>query len=892
MAVSTPRHRVPRRERRVLLARLGSAGLVASALGGLIAISPIQSAVDAAPAASSPLRVSWTGDASSAAAYQPIRDTSSPHYTEFDELAVTVSQTAGIIDQAIRVNVTGFAGTRSSNEFGANVMNYLQAMQCWGPDPLAADFVETCQWGGRYAPNNGLGNLVYFDNVLRVAPVDMDTAHPTTWDVPFRTVDGQEISGKNQLISGAPKYELLNFFSPATTNEVTSARIGDDGNGAFDFETQSSDQAPQLGCGSTGHLRCWLVLVPRGTVFGGDGEACSSILDPANGYEPYPYGRPNSVQGGSPVNPHCDYWDNRINVPLDFTPTGQTCPPGSPEERVIGSQLMVGAMSSWQPVLCQAIETTFSFSTNPDSVARAQLLERTANSPVVGYTGFPLSSGELGTQDERDLFAKTDMAYAPVAISGVVVAFNAEFSLGRQEQLVLSPRLLAKILTQSYVFTVPSNTSDRQKNYAHLPEFNRRYTLFNQDPEFQALNPNWRQFTLNPAIVLPGPAGADAIRQVWRWILADRDAVAFLNGQADGYGPGGVGGMTVNPYYLPKNDPNAKVPWYLDAQKNYIEDPVERLVGMTNLDGSPQRLSETVLDSFPRNDESVVPLRLGVEKTRFDSIQFAPFTENLVSGARQAFRADPNSKTVWDPNKLNAAGEIGDWISSGAQMPGQRFMIAITDSPSAHRYGLSVASLRVPNTTSAVAPDEAGMAAALSGLRATSLDAVKQVDPGAVPSNGYPLTVVTYAGVNMTKATEAQRTTATKMLIAVLLLGQDQGVQLGQLPVGYLPLTETLLNQGAAAAKLVNDYVLPQPTPTPSGYAQDDYDDSYEIPGEDGGLGGADPDVTPGADTIQEDRTAAASAEAVARSGLAISLGVGVAGFLVAPLLFRGRGLF
>ncbi|MFK9943426.1 hypothetical protein ACJENI_24805, partial [Escherichia coli] len=25
--------------------------------------------------------------------------------------------------------------------------NYLQLMQCWGDDPLAADFAETCQFG-------------------------------------------------------------------------------------------------------------------------------------------------------------------------------------------------------------------------------------------------------------------------------------------------------------------------------------------------------------------------------------------------------------------------------------------------------------------------------------------------------------------------------------------------------------------------------------------------------------------------------------------------------------------------------------------------------------------------------------------------------------------------
>lgn len=896
MAVSNPRGTSRSTHPRMVAVRIASATLVAVAIGGLVAIGPLQQpSADAAASGSSALSVKWVSDNSSAQAVQPTRDASSPHYNEFKKIAISVSQTSGIIDQAIRVSVTGFAGTRSSTQSGAaatNAMNYLQAMQCWGTDPSAADFSHTCLWGARaLTENNGLGDSVIPDNALRVGPLDLDPAHPTTHDVPFLTVGGVTVSGKPHLTaSGVSQYDILDYFGPSTTNEVTSARVGDTGNGFFDFETQTSKQAPQMGCGTPEHLRCWLVVVPRGTVFGGDGEQCSGIREPANNFALYTVDRPNSIQGGSPVNDLCDYWKNRIVVPLDFAPTGSTCVVGSSEVRVIGSQLMVSAMSSWQPSLCTTVKSTFSFSTNPDSVARAQLIETGVTTPNIAYSGYPVSAGELLTDGERQVLSKTKLRYAPVAISSVVIAFNAEFDGGRQEHLNISPRLMAKLLTQSYTFTVPQSVSEPTKQVAQLPGVNRKYHYLSDDPDFQAMNPtNYKQFTSDPAIVLPGPAGADAIRQVWRWILADKDAVAFLNGAAD------PSGMTINPYYLPKGDPGAVVPWYLDSANNYLETPVQRNVGLTNLDGSPKKLTLLNLDTFPKNDETLAPLKLSNERLRFDSIQFAPYTDNLLTAARQAFRANPNSKSYWDPYKVTDGAGVGDWVSSGTQLPGSKFMIAITDSPSAARYGLSTAAIGVPNNpATVVSADAAGMTNALVALAPTSLDTVKQIDPALVPDNGYPMTIVTYAGVNLTKASPAARSTITDMLKQVTTSGQVSGSAIGNLPAGYLPLTADMVSQASAAADDIKSYV---PTASNSGntnsgaYAHDTYDSSVAAAGAGLSSGsGATPVLTPGADSLKTDRTAVSSTEPIARSGLAIALGIGLVGFLIAPFLFRGRG--
>lgn len=897
-AVSNPSDNPRPARARTRAARLASAGLVALALAGLSVVAPAAGPADAATTPE--LVIKWDGDTSAAAPYQPDR-LPGAHFNEFKGITLSVSQTTGLLDQAIRVSVAGFAGTRSYFREGVeatNAMNYLQAMQCWG-DPDDPDFRETCQWGGRaFTDGNGLGNTVISDNAMRVGPLDRDPSSPTAHDVPFRTVDGQTISGKPRLVNNKLQYDILQFFGPATTNEITSARVGSDGTGYFDFETQSSIQAPQLGCGTASHLRCWLVVVPRGTVFGGDGEQCSGILDPANGFDPYTKGRPGSVQGGSPINDLCDYWDNRIVVPLDFAPTGKTCDVASAETRVIGSQLMVSAMTSWQPSLCQSVKATFVFSTNPDSVARAQVLATGANSPTIAYSGYPVSSAELATVDERTLLSKTQFRYAPVAVSSVVIGFLAEPSNGRIDQLNLSPRLMAKLLTQSYKFTVPSNSSDPARNFAHLPAANRQYNYLNQDPEFQALNPtNYSQFTGNPAILLPGPSGADAIKQVWRWILADQKAVDFLNGAVEP-----LSGMSVNPYYLPKVSPAPTVGWdaddrdtviptFLDSGRNDLgSTPESKIVGLTNLDGTPKKLAETVLDSFPKNDESLVPLQLTLEKSRFDTIQFAPYTENLLSGARQAFRANPNSKTVWDATKLNSAGEAGDWVSSGTQLPGDKFMITITDSPSAARYSLSTAGLQVPNGTAIVHADTIGMTNALAGLQPTTTDGVKQVDPTYVPDDGYPMTMVTYAAVNVTKATATQRATIGAMLKQVTTEGQVPGTALGQLPPGYLPLPEEMKAQASTAATAIQSYVAPATTPTKTttSYAQDGYDAGAGAANS--GVGATDPTLTSGADSLSEDRTPVSATEPIVRNGLVIALGVGLAGFLIAPILFRGRG--
>ena len=875
------------------LTRIACLMLAAASVVGMFFVVP-GSATKASADTSSVLTVKWAGDTGSASAFQPTRSASSVHYQGFKNISVTVDQTSGLTNQALQVDIAGFAATKqatdSNGDTWSSAQNFFQAMQCWGPDPLAAGFNETCEWGGRYANNNGLNKSVYLDNIPRVAAKDIQPTAMNAVDVPFRTSGGTPITGREVFRAGTTDavYPLLDYFGPATTNEVQSVRINADGTGVFNFESQTSEEAPALGCGTAGHLRCWLVLVPRGTVYGGHDNSCSDILDNSNA--PFAYGRPNSIQAGSPVNPACDYWLNRINIPLDFNPTGNTCAPGNTERRLIGSQLLVGAMASWQPQLCNDLKTTFSFATNPDSVARQQLLD---NQGGLAFSSFPIVASELDSALGVTELANTQLSYAPIAVTSAEVAFFAEGTDGRVNNLRLSPRLLAKLLTQSYRFSVPSSASDDStKKYLQLGAVNRTYAYLNQDPDFQALNPNWSQFSSNPAIVIPGPAGADAIRQIWKWIQGDTEAAAWLAGTPDKWG------MTINPYYLPKGDPGAQVPTFTEAGDIALDangKTVMKPVGLGNADGSPFKLSQTPLDTFPKVDDSHVPLKLNVERFRFGTLQSAPYADTFLVAARNSFRADPGAKTVWEPTAIDAAGNLGDWVSGGAQVAGQRFMIAITDAPSAQRYALSSAALRLDNSVDQFAsPTTESLTTALSSaLTPTSLPAVQQIDPSKVAAGGYPLTTVVYATVNLTGSDASALNDFSRFIAQVTTKGQVPGSQLGELPPGYIPLTPALAGQAQAAALAVAAYVAPTAAPSTNGYPQDSF-----TPGASTALVSGNPTTagpqgigasTSAAATVASGRTPAAQTLPIAQVALSGSLLTGLGGALLAPLLFRGR---
>ena len=154
------------------------------------------------------------------------------------------------------------------------------------------------------------------------------------------------------------------FFDSQVTNEIPVARTRGDGTGEEFFEIETARQAAGLGCGepvitggSTTGRSCWLVVVPRGTK-DADGQIYAASND-------------QDKLVSSPLSQ--SNWDHRIVVPLEFQPVGQPCPIGAPERPLIGQELAVEAVSSWQPALCAGGGALFSYTQLPDDVARSQV---------------------------------------------------------------------------------------------------------------------------------------------------------------------------------------------------------------------------------------------------------------------------------------------------------------------------------------------------------------------------------------------------------------------------------------------------------------------------------------------------------------------------------------
>lgn len=164
-------------------------------------------------------------------------------------------------------------------------------------------------------------------------------------------------------------------------------------------------QAAGLGCGEpvtvgrvTTGRSCWLVVVPRGSTEV-NGSAATNIA--LNRLQSSPLSQSN--------------WDNRIVFPLTFLPVGQPCALGAAERGISGNELVTDAISSWQPALCGSGGALYSYTQLTDDVARAGLLSGVSHMAVVTN---PIPPDQAPPDNP--------LVYAPVALSGLAIAFNID----------------------------------------------------------------------------------------------------------------------------------------------------------------------------------------------------------------------------------------------------------------------------------------------------------------------------------------------------------------------------------------------------------------------------------------------------------------------------------
>ncbi|MFD7321152.1 hypothetical protein ACFV9D_08660 [Streptomyces sp. NPDC059875] len=675
----------------------------------------------------------------------------------FADLKITVSQTRNLVNQVVRITWTGGAPTVSDTAYAAN---YLQIMQCWGD--RNGPGTDQCQFGGSSALGAGAGNqaagaytnsrqLNYGAHLKDSENQPLPPPSPSGISyAPFRSVTGDDVSPGN----------WNEFFDVNSTNEIPYARTNARGTGEVYFEAQTGVEAPGLGCGAAieeqGEVTgrgCWLVIVPRGTteVDGSaytaqsSGQLQSSPLSPAN-------------------------WKHRITVPLGFEPIGSHCPIGAEERGTLGSEMAAEAVTRWQPALCQSgAKALYGYAQVPDETARVKLL---SGKPGLVFVG---RAAQITTP--REIHRKP--VYAPVALSGITIGYFIESQASfrapeevkqrngtRMASLRLTPRLVAKLLTESYRDGVSRFADSVAKNPENL----------GRDPEFIRHNPDYADLEFGGKLgdaLVPQPL-ADTTRQLWEWVAQDPAAAEFLKGTPDNegaHGDRGNSGMKVNPHYK-----NIALP----------------------------------LDTFPKSDPYCQPFD---DRPDFPlCIQDKhPYATDMHSAARAAGRGDTLARTSWDATATPPA-----YKKDPPQPAGQRAVLAVTDTATAERYGLMRAEL-LNAAGRFTAPDAASLTAA-ANARKQSLDGVSLPDPGAKDPAAYPLTVLTYAATVPADLTAAEGRDYGTLLTYAAGAGQTPGVAAGTLPHGYAPLPQALRAQTRQVAHQVTTLAGRTPstsTPTP-----------------------------------------------------------------------------
>jgi hypothetical protein len=456
----------------------------------------------------------------------------------------------------------------------------------------------------------------------------------------------------------------------------------------------------------------------------------------------------------------------------------------------------------------------------------------------MAITSRPLTEDWLGEGYDHEALAGSRLVYAPVAVSGVVIAFLANKGGQIETEIRLSPRLVAKLVTGSYALEQSLYYYFEDRIVGPWRGAKGTVLRLNNDPEFKALNP---EGVLNQGgmLIMTGPDSADGIAQLWAYLQADDAARAFLAGDADNIRPGDEdnAGMTLNPWYLPKGHPDARVPVFTEVPSSGggttllpVRDEAGQVqwreVGLTYVDGTPMCLCDAPKDSFAREDQTELPQQtVSAVQWRYDIVQQRPYAAGLGAAARMLFRADIGSKTFWDSSQPNGA-VTGAYSSDGVSNLNAVFLTGYTGTAEAARYGLATASLGVPNWPGVfVDADEPAMAAAVAAQSDTGVGGVGVTDPAALPADAYPLTTVIYAAVNLNVLDRSEMNDYADLIEFAATAGQTPGSSVGQLPAGYLPLTDALRDQALTAVETIRNTTKPDEDNPPESPGNDPIDD-------------------------------------------------------------------
>ena len=523
-------------------------------------------------------------------------------------------------------------------------------------------------------------------------------------------------------------------FGPMNTAYATTSS---NGSGLVDIQIFAAAENQFLGCGK--FHRCSLVIVPAQ---GGNGSDCSDhSLDQFNSQGETDFGGSQAL---------CS-WKDRIVVPLKFVQAPRFCPIRNAQFTTLGSPMLDLAMEQWVGALCARSVDPVTLTYNPSITEPSAIQD----------LGVGLGDVALTTRPGPTQVGKHKYTFAPLAISAVAIAYwvDSPTTFKPVTSLDLDPRLVAKLLTQSYDFDgdgcgggpPPASIGCDSAVDGNPP------TLF-ADPEFRKLNPRVRSplsATFQVPTVMSGHS--DMTWDVTSWIMANKNANAFMSGQFDPWG------MHLNSDYLTVHYPVDS----FNGQDNY---PI---------------ISHKYSPAFPLS--AVVQIQ----------------AENTDNG------------TDWEVDPTT-----GNYPKDPLEFPGARSLFAVIDEGDAAALQFPVAKLLNADGRY-VAPTLKSMAAALATMTPAGSNGItKQVDFARKKAAAYPLTMMIYAMVPISGVKAAKAAAIADFLDYVAGPGQHRGLNVGELPPGYLPLPAKLRAQTLHAADLVRTQAgnpkKPSPTSSPS----------------------------------------------------------------------------
>jgi len=545
---------------------------------------------------------------------------------------------------------------------------------------------------------------------------------------PFVTAKGQTFSACDS--TNMPPEAAIGAAFPAAE---LAAFTDTDGTGSVLFEVRSDTENESLGCSHK--VACSIVVIPI------VGISCDQPATPMTTSDEacrrggrFLPGSSNVVNEGADqaVSPSlwwsASNWRNRFSIPITFGLPPDACDilDDRPPTGFYGSELMAQAALQWAPAYCLD-KHRFKFQLNQMS----------------DEAGWNLMEGGDGVaalvSSQHEVRGDDPVGYAPTAVTGFSIGYviDKPDNKGEYTDLKLNARLLAKLITQSYLGSF----------YGHgHPGIHDNPEALMSDPEFIKLNPKLSQITQEAgATLLSLSTSSDVVEQLTGYIAQDEDAMDFINGKPDPWG------MKVNPSYKKITMPTAEWP---------------------------------LLDTYiPETDSACREANPGVYFTQLA----APVT-TLRKIAEALLDAWPTVQTRCDFDPATGLWKTG---RIDRQPYGARFMLGVVSLGDAARYGLRNAALET-KPGKYVAPTDASLGAAVGLAERKAPGKPFTIDQKVVRKDGhaYPGTMIVYTAAKLANLDQEDADKVAKFVRISTSESQVRGGSNGELPEGYLPIKD------------------------------------------------------------------------------------------------------